>query len=244
MSGHSKWATTKRQKAVTDAKRSNLFTKLSNVVAVAARAGGDPTTNFQLRLAIDKARAANMPKDGIEKAIKRGTGELGGAQIDEALYEAYGPSGTAILIQVTTDNKNRAVGEIKAILNKLGGKLANAGSVAYLFERKGEIGVSARRLALGGQLDLVEKVEGMIIESGADDYQVIDGEYLVYCRVEDLSKVRQCLEEGGLEVESAEIVYLPKSQIALDEEKSSKVINLLEALDELDDVTSVNSNLA
>lgn len=236
MSGHSKWATTKRAKAATDAKRSNLFTKLANVVAVAARNGGDPSTNFQLRLAIDKARSANMPKEGIERAIKRGTGELGGAQIEEVLYEAYGPSGTAILIQVTTDNKNRAVSEIKAVLNRQGGKLANAGSVAYLFEKKGEIRAKTTKNE--------DEAEIVIIESGADDYHKADGEYYIFCKTDNISEVKNALTEGGFEVDSAEIVDIPKNQVEVDEEKGAKIIKLLEALDDLDDVTSVSSNLA
>lgn len=236
MSGHSKWATTKRAKAATDAKRSNLFTKLANVIAVSARGGGDPTTNFQLRLAVDKARAANMPKEGIERAIKRGAGELGGAQIEEVIYEAYGSAGSAILIQVTTDNKNRAISEIKAVLNRNGGKLANAGSVAYLFERKGEI----RTKALGGK----EEAELAIIESGADDYQEVEDEFYIYCKADILSEVKNYLADKGFEVISSEIVFLPKDPIHVEEEKSDKVIRLLELLDELDDVTSVSSNLA
>lgn len=236
MSGHSKWATTKRAKATTDAKRSNLFTKLANVIAVAARSGGDPSTNFSLRLAIDKARSANMPKDGIERAIKRGTGELSGAQIEEIVYEAYGPAGTAILIQVTTDNKNRAVSEIKAILNRQGAKLANAGSVAYLFEKKGEIRAKTNQ----GE----ESAEIAIIESGADDYHQSDGEYFIYCKSESVSEVKNALSKTGFEIESAEITDIAKNQIEVDQEKEAKIIRLLEAIDELDDVISVSSNLA
>lgn len=239
MSGHSKWATTKRQKAVTDAKRSNLFTKLANVVAVAARSGADPSMNFQLRLAIEKARAANMPKDGIDRAIKRGTGELGGAQIEEVLYEGYGPHGTAILIEVTTDNKNRAVGEIKAVLNKLGGKLAGSGSVSYLFERKGEIKIEGRSSKIEGR----EKTEEAIIESGADDFEEIEDGFLVYCQANNLSKVKTQIQDSGLLVENAEIVYIPKTHVEVSPEQSDKIVRLLETIDDLDDVTSVSSNL-
>jgi len=139
MSGHSKWATTKHKKALVDAKRSASFTKLANVVTIAARNGGDPTMNFQLRLAIDRAKAASMPKENIDRAIKRGTGELGGAAIEEIIYEGYGPGGTAILIQCLTDNRLRTVGNVRAAFNKSGGSLAEAGSVAYLFEKKGQV---------------------------------------------------------------------------------------------------------
>lgn len=243
MSGHSKWATTKRQKAAVDAKRSNLFTKLANVIAVAARSGGDPASNFQLRLAIEKARAANMPKDGIERAIKRGTGELGGAQIEEILYEGYGPHGTVILIQVTTDNKNRAVSEIKAVLNKLGGKLAGAGSVSYLFERKGEIRIDNKKSQIGEKMTL-EEAEMAIIESGADDFEQTDDGFLVYCRTENLSEVKNSLQQAGIQAEDTEVVYLPKTHVELSSEQGEKIIRLLESLDNLDDVTSVSSNLA
>ena len=240
MSGHSKWATTKHQKAAADAKRSNLFTKISNMISVAARAGGDPTMNFQLRLSIDKARSANMPKDKIEKAIKRGTGELGGARIEEILYEAYGPTGTAILIEVLSDNRNRAASEIKSVLNKLGGKLAGSGAVSYLFERNGEIRIK------DGSLDSArgkEKIEENIIDSGAQDYERIDDGYLVYCAPNELSNVKNSLHESGLEVQSADLVFKPKTTVDLDEEASTKVIKMLHALDDLDDVANVSSNL-
>ena len=241
MSGHSKWATTKHQKAVTDAKRSNLFTKLANVVSVAARSGSDPTMNFQLRLAIDRARAANMPKDKIERAIKRGTGELGGAQVEEILYEAYGPHGTAILIETLTDNKNRASGEIRAVLHKLGGKLAGAGAVSYLFERKGEIRVSFPRA--GDNQTEVEKIEEVIIESGAEDYERIDDGYLVYTAADSLASVRDALQAKGLRLEGAQLIWQPTTVVTLAEEESQKILNLLETIDDLDDVANVSSNL-
>ncbi len=234
MSGHSKWATTKHQKAATDKKRSNLFTKLANLISVAARSGGDPTMNFSLRLAIDKAKAANMPKENIDRAIKRGTGELGGQRVEEELYEVYGPSRTAILIEATTDNKNRAVAEIKTILNKAGSKLASSGSVAYLFLRKGVIKTSG---------DRGEETELKIIDSGADDYEKIEGGYLVYTKMENLRLVSDALTNGGFEIESAELSWEPKDTVTLSEEESEKVIKLLESLDDLDDVSNVSSNL-
>lgn len=234
MSGHSKWATTKHQKARTDSKRSNLFTKLANLISVAARSGGDPTMNFSMRLAIDKAKAANMPKDNIERAIKRGTGELGGQRIEEELYEVYGPSGTAILIEATTDNKNRAVAEIKSVLNKSSSKLASSGSVAYLFSRKGVIKASG---------DQSEEAELNIIDSGADDYEKIEGGYLIYSKMENLRSVSDALANAGFEIESAELSWEPKTTVELSEEDSQKVIKLLESLDDLDDVSNVSSNL-
>jgi YebC/PmpR family DNA-binding regulatory protein len=236
MSGHSKWATTKHQKAATDAKRSNLFTKIANLISVSARHGGDPTMNFQLRLAMDKARAANMPKDKIERAIKRGMGELGGAIIEEVMYEAYGQGGTAILIETLTDNRNRTSAEIKAILNRLGGKFAGAGSVAYLFERKGEI-----RLSTKGRAQ--EEVELIILDSQAEDYLAIDDGFLVYSRPEDLAKVRDQLMKAGLEVAGAELVWQPKTTTEISQDDSIKVIKLMETLDDLDDVSNISSNL-
>jgi len=234
MSGHSKWATTKHQKAATDKKRSNLFTKLANLISVAARSGGDPTMNFSLRLAIDKAKAANMPKENIDRAIKRGTGELGGQRVEEELYEVYGPSGTAILIEATTDNKNRAVAEIKSVLNKSSSKLASSGSVAYLFTRKGVIKASG---------DQGEEAELKIIDSGADDYEKIEGGYLIYTKMENLRSVSDALANAGFEIESAELSWEPKDTVTLSDEESEKVIKLLESLDDLDDVSSVSSNL-
>lgn len=234
MSGHSKWATTKHQKAAADAKRSNLFTKIANLISVAARNGGDPEMNFTLRLAIEKAKAANMPKDKIEKAIKRGTGELGGGRIEEILYESYGPAGSAILIEALTDNKNRTSADIKAVLNKFGGKLAEAGAVAYLFDRKAEIKVESQ---------VNEDIEMKIIESGGDDYSPLDNGYLIYAKVDQLKEIKDYLETQGLKITEASLVFEPKTTIELSDEESAKVIRILEALDDLDDVANVSSNL-
>jgi len=243
MSGHSKWSSIKHQKGVADQRRSNLFTKIANMISVAARSGGDPSMNFQLRLAIDKAKAANMPKDRIERAIKRGMGELGGAQIEESLYEIYGPSGTAILVEAITDNKNRASAEIKATLNKFGGKLAGSGAVSYLFERKGEIRIKNQELRIKNNENTDEKIEEEIINSGAEDYQTIDNGFLVYCAPNELSNVKNNLQSANLKIESAELIFKPKTTVELSDEESAKVIKLLEALDGLDDVSSVSSNL-
>lgn len=232
MSGHSKWATTKHQKAAADAKRSNLFTKLANNISVAARQGGDPSMNFQLRLAVDKAKAANMPKDRIDRAIKRGTGELGGAKAEEVTYEIYGPHSTAVIVEAFTDNKNRTAGEIKAVLNKLGGKLAGSGAVSYLFERKGELSVRGN-----------EELEMAIIDSGAEDYQTVDGGFLVYTKPELLKTVMDSLKSSGSIIENSGLVWEPKTTVDANEENSQKVIRFLESLDDLDDVTSVSSNL-
>jgi YebC/PmpR family DNA-binding regulatory protein len=243
MSGHSKWATTKHQKARTDAKRSNLFTKLANNISVAARSGGDIEMNYGLRLAVDKAKAANMPKDNIERAIKRGTGELGGAQLESITYEIYGPNGSAILAEALTDNKNRTSADVKSILNKKGGKLASSGAVSYLFSRRGVIVVS-----IDGQS--VEDIEMEVLDSGAEDYMEtpasptgVDGGIVVYTKPEKLREVSEILEKSGLKIASKEITLEPKETVELSEEDSQKVINLLEALDDLDDITEVNSNL-
>ncbi len=235
MSGHSKWSSIKHQKAATDAKRSGVFTKLANGITVAARNGADPTMNFQLRLAIDRAKAANMPKANIDRAIARGTG-AGAGEISENVYEAYGPSGAAIIIEVATDNKNRAASEIKAALNKFGGKLAGAGAVQYLFEKKGQI-----TLKPGEKSE--DETEMDIIDSGAQDYETSDNEYLVSTAMNDLESVKKNIEEKGYEITDAKLIWEPNQQLSLDEESSQKVIKLLTALDDLDDVTGVASNI-
>ena len=234
MSGHSKWSTIKRQKATSDARRSNLFTKLANAVSLAARAGGDPGMNFQLRLALERARSNNMPKDNIERAIKRGTGEGGAQRVEEITYEIYGPAGTAILVEAVTDNKNRTSAEVKATLNKFGGKLAGSGAVSYLFERKGLIKIIAAEN---------EETELKIIDSGADDYEPVEGGYLVYVAADKLKLVKDALEAAGFKVELSELVFEPKSLVAVAEEQAEKVVKLLEALDELDEVVTVSSNV-
>jgi len=245
MSGHSKWASIKHQKATTDARRSNLFTKLANNISVAARGGSDAEMNYSLRLAIEKAKSANMPKDNIERAIKRGSGELGGAQIENITYEIYGPSGSAILAEALTDNKNRTSADIKSVLNKLGGKLASSGAVSYLFQRKGIISVSLDGRGIGGWNANLhsEDVELKILDSGADDYLENENGFLIYTSADNLHEVCEKLEKSGLEIRSREIALEPKETVELEEEDSGKVIKLLEALDELDDITEVNSNL-
>lgn len=235
MSGHSKWSSIKHQKATADKRRSNLFTKLANAISVAARSGGDPEANYQLRLAIDKAKAANMPKDNIERALRRAQGKLG-QNLEEVTYEIYGPFHTAVLVRVLTDNKNRTLAQIKGVLNKFGGKLAGSGAVSYLFERKGEIKVGLDDRG-------TEETELKIIDSGADDYQKIEGGYLIYTHPETLKNVAEHLKQSGLAVDSTELVFQPKNTVDLPEEESKKVVAFLEALDDLDEVTEVNSNL-
>lgn len=234
MSGHSKWSSIKHQKASADAKRSNLFTKLANAISVAARGGSDPSMNFSLRLAIDKARSANMPKDRIEKAIERGSGAGGGAGVEEIIYEAYGPSGIAILVEALTDNKNRASSEIKSTLNKFAAKLAAAGAVQYLFEKRGIIHLEG---------DNPQQTEEAIIESGAEDYEINGSLFTVLTKVENLISVQENLQNSGQKITSSEIVNEPKTTIDLDEQEAEKAVKLLEALDALDDVSSVSSNI-
>lgn len=235
MSGHSKWSSIKHQKGVADAKRAGVFTKLANAIAVAARAGADPGMNFQLRLAIDRARAANMPKSNIDRAIARATNSNENA-ITDATYEVYGPGGAAILVDVATDNKNRAAAEIKAVLNKRGGKLASAGAVQYLFEKKGEIVLSQNQKSS-------DETEMDIIDSGADDYEQSDNEYFVYTQPNTINNIKKELEDKGYNIADAKILWQPKQPLSLDSETSEKVMKLLGALDDLDDVTGVASNI-
>lgn len=237
MSGHSKWSTIKRQKGAADAKRSASFTKLGNTITVAAReGGGDPTANFKLRLAIDKARSANMPKDNIDRAIKRGTGELAGAAIESLVYEAYAPDGVALMIECNTDNKNRTIAEIKAILNKYNAKLAEAGAVAYLFKSQGVMTLSGKSVA---------ELEEAAIESGADDYEVIDDTLAVYTQPKDTMSVAKTLEESGITVADVEITPNPMSTVQITDHKTAQTLTtIVEKLEDLDDVTSVCANFS
>lgn len=238
MSGHSKWATTKHKKALVDAKRSASFTKLANVVTIAARGGGDPTMNFQLRLAIERAKTASMPRENIDRAVKRGTGELGGAAIEEVLYEGYGPGGTAILIQCLTDNRLRTVSNVRSYFNRFGGSLAEAGSVAYLFDKKGQIVISQPANQL-----LSNEIEEQIIESGADDFEVEEDIYIVYTSVSDLQSVSKYLEDAGIKLESSELTYLPKTTAQIAGDKLVSLEKLVEVLHNDDDVSEVFSNV-
>ena len=240
MSGHSKWATTKRQKAVTDAKRANLFTKLGKAITVAAREkGGDPAANFSLRLAIEKARAANMPKDNIERAIKRGTGEIMGEVIEELLYEGFGPGGTTLIIKCLSDNKNRTASEIKHILNEHGGSLAGKNAVMWQYELKGVIRILKEKLE-GKNLD---ELELKIIDLGAQEIIKEEDSLLIYTKLEDLQKISKGLEDIGLAPDYAEIEYVAKEKISVSPEAQKKNEELFEALDEMEDVDDYYSNL-
>lgn len=239
MSGHSKWATTKHKKALVDAKRGKIFTKMAKLITIAARdGGGDPSTNPSLRTAIDNAKAVSLPKDNIERAIQRGTGGGDSAKIEEIIYEAYGPGGMAMIIECLTDNKNRTVAEVKAILNKFGGSFANAGSVAYQFSRKGEIFIDGKENSKNA-----EEVEEAIILSGADDFEQEENSYLIYTSQGNLHSVKNALEEDEIKVESAELTYIANIESDISEEKKESAAKLLEALEDLDDVNKVYSNI-
>lgn len=237
MSGHSKWATTKRQKAVVDAKRGAIFTQLGNAIAIAARGGADPTMNFALRLAIDKARASNMPTDNIQRAIDRGSGKLGGSVIEESTYEGYGPGGAAFIVECATDNKNRTYPEVRLAFSKHGGNMADAGSVLFQFARKGII--RANFLENDPDTALLQA-----IDAGAEDADVIEpNELLVYTEPKELAAVRDDLKARGFGIEEAELTYIPHDLLAItDAEIARKLTNLLDALEGLDDVTNVHVN--
>jgi len=246
MSGHSKWKTIKRQKGVTDAKRSQVFTKFGHEISVAARQGGpDPESNPRLRLAIDRAREQNMPKDNIERAIKRATGEGAEAAIEEAVYEGYGPGGIAILVHALTDNRNRTVSEVRNAFAKAGGNLGEAGSVSWLFDTRGVISIDVSRgdVTRGEASGLdPDEIALRAIDSGADDVQVDDGTVEIYTKPEALDAIRRALSESGVPVASAEISQVPKSTITLDARQAEQTLRLLDSLDSLDDVQRVASN--
>jgi YebC/PmpR family DNA-binding regulatory protein len=236
MSGHSKWASIKHKKAVVDARRGKLFTKLARAVTVAAKAGGgDPDGNPALALAIQKARDASMPKDNIERAIAKGTGEGADAQAyEEVLYEGYGPGGVALLIEALTDNRNRTGSEVRHLLSKHGGNLGEPGSVAYLFEKKGVIAVDGNRYS---EDDLM-----VAIDAGAEDIGADEDVLEVVTEPAALGAVRAALDEAGIEFESAEITQRPKTRVPLDEDTAGKLMRLIDALDDNDDVGDVYAN--
>lgn len=232
MSGHSKWSTIKRQKEATDAKRGAAFTKIGNQIAVAAKSGTDPDINSTLALAIEKAKAANMPLANIQRAIDR-VKDKNSSALEEVVYEAYGPGGIGIIVEAATDNKNRTYPEVRTALTKNGGTMAEPGSVSFQFTRKGVIRVKA-----SGEDALLA-----ILDCGAEDAIEEDGEIVVYTVANELAKVRQALKEAGLEVVDAELQYVPNNTIEIsDSEVERKIMNIMDALDDLDDVSSVHSN--
>lgn len=252
MSGHSHAKTIRRAKELTDQKRGQVFSKMARVISVAVKEGGsNPETNPKLRLAIEMARSVNLPKDNIERAIKRGTGELTGEKLEEVLFEAYGPGGIAIIIEGITDNKNRTLGEIKQVLNQNGGKLVGEGAVRWMFEKKGCIIVDYKQFgseltAEGLQnenLQNKEKLELLAIEAGAQDLYWHDGILDVYTKIEDLEKVKKNLEEKGIKIDSTSLDWVAKEEISLDEKQREVCQRLFEALYENDAVQEIYSNL-
>lgn len=236
MSGHSKWSTIKRKKAKEDQKRGKVFSRLAREIIVAARqGGGDPTTNTRLRVAVQAAKVANMPADNIARAIKRGTGEGEGAQLEEVTYEAYGPGGVAMCVEVMTDNKNRTTPEIRFILDRYGASMADAGAVTWMFERKGMVIVDADRAT-------EEQLLEAVLDAGAEDIRPGDDVFEVYCPPDRLADVTDALGAAGVEFATAEVSLVPKSVIPLEGKNAAKFLKLLEALEDHDDVQTVYAN--
>lgn len=243
MSGHSKWATTHRQKEVADQKRGRIFTKLGRAITIAAKQGdGDPDSNFKLRLAMERAKQANMPKDNIERAIKRGTGEAGGATIEEVVYEAFGPEGVALIIKVLADNKNRTLSGIKNILNKSGGKLAGNNAIAWMFAQKGVLKISNYNPPAGGLISNVDEFELKLIEIGADDLEEDGNDLIVYTALASFQKVKEFVESKNLKIDSAEVEFVPKKENLIEVKNPEALEKLLAALEEDDDVEEVYTN--
>lgn len=236
MSGHSKWSTIKHKKGATDAKRGKIFTKLIKEITIAARlGGGDVDANPRLRTAVAGAKAQNMPQDNIQRAIKKGSGELEGVNYEEITYEGYGPGGAAILIEAMTDNKNRTVGEVRTILNKNGGNMGESGCVAYLFEKKGLMVVPGDAMDEDALMELV-------LEAGADDLQNVDGHYEILTSKDNFHAVHVMLEEKGIPMEVAELTAIPSNTIPMDEKHGKAMLRVMDLLEDHDDVQKVYSN--
>ncbi len=237
MAGHSHWAGIKHKKALVDSKRGKLWSKLSKAIMVAAKmGGGDPDANVRLRTAIADARAASMPKDNIERAIKKGTGELDGGDVEEVLYEGYGPGGVAILCDILTDNRNRTAPEIRKLFDVHGGKLGSPNSVSWMFERKGLIVIDANAIDEDRLLEIV-------LEAGGEDVRTEGNRYEVVCEPDQYMSVCEALEAEGVPIESKQITRIPKDTVTLDGPTARKALALLEALDDHDDVQNVSANL-
>jgi YebC/PmpR family DNA-binding regulatory protein len=237
MSGHNKWSKIKRQKGIEDAKKGQIYTKLTKEIIMAARGGGgDIETNFKLKMAVQKARESSMPKDNIERAIERGAGGNEGAVLEELTLEGYGPNGTAILVDTISDNRNRIVQEIRNVFNKQGGTMGSAGSVAWMFDKKGIITIDAK----GTDPD---EITLLAIDAGAEDVKVEDGSIEVYTKPNELELVKKSLEQKKVTAVSAELSELPKSLIDVDEKVAIQTLKLLDKMEELDDVQKVYSNV-
>ncbi len=232
MSGHSKWATIKRAKAKTDAKRGKVFTKVTKDIILAAKGGGDPNMNATLRNVIAKAKAANMPNDKIDQAIKKGTGELAGGDINEMMYEGYAPGGVAMLVEVATDNKNRTIAEVRHIISKGGGNMGEPGSVAWMFDKRGVLTFDPAKVT-------EDQVMEIALDAGADDVVVEEDSIEVRVLPENYSAVEKAFEEAGIAPENSELTMLPKNLTPVDAEIARKVMNLMENLEENEDVQNV-----
>ncbi len=236
MSGHSKWATTKRKKAAIDAKRGKAFTKIIKEITIAAReGGGDPNGNPRLRLAIDNAKAVNMPADNIDRAIKKATGELEGVTYHELTYEGYAPAGIAVMVEVATDNKNRTVAEVRHLFSKGGGRMAENGSVAYLFDKKGVV-------TLPKQDKTEDEIMEIILDAGAEDLQTEEEFYVIQSSIESFETVRKAIQGKDLTIDNASLQWIPQNYIKVTGEDGEKVAKLLESLEDCDDVQNVYSN--
>lgn len=237
MSGHSKWATIKRHKAAVDAKRGKLFSVISKELTIAAKAGGgDPNFNPRLRTTLDKARNANMPNDNVERAIKKGTGELPGQTFEEMVYEGYGPGGVGLIVEVTTDNKNRAASEVRSVFTKFGGNLAGPGALAFNFNRKGQLLFPKDKVS-------EETIMEIVLESGADDLQSEGDIYEVTCSIPEFDHVVKVFNEKGIKPESAELAYLPSSTVEVkDADAARRMLKMIDALEGLEDVNNVWAN--
>lgn len=235
MSGHSKWAGIKHKKAIVDAKRGKIFSKLIREITVAARTGGDPSANARLRQAIERAKEANMPSDNIKRAIQRGTGELPGVSYEEVIYEGYGPGGVAILLNILTDNKNRTTSEVRHLFERNGGHLGGAGSVAWVFEKKGLITVDSDKYS---EDTLME----MALEAGAEDLKREGDTFEIITSLSDFEKVKKAIKEKGLEYNLAEVTMIPKNVKKLDAQVGKQLLRLIDAVEEHDDVQHVYAN--
>ena len=235
MSGHSKWATIKHKKAATDAKRGSLFTKLIKEISVAARGGGNPDTNPRLRVAIERAKESSMPSDNIDRAIKKGTGQLEGVTYEDITLEGYGPGGVAVYVEGVSDNKNRTTAEVRTLFTKKGGNMAGAGSVAWMFEKKGYIVVSKTAAE-------EDKLMGVALDAGAEDMIVEEENYAVKTSPQDFFKVKKAIDDAGIKTEDAEITLLPKNTVKVEGPDAKKILELVDSIEEHEDVQHVYAN--
>lgn len=240
MSGHSRWSKLKHSKGATDAKKGAMFTRLGHLITIAAReGGGDPEANFKLRIAIEKAKKANLPKDNIKRAVKRGTGELAGERIEQINYEAFGPEKTAIVIECLTDNKNRTVSSLRRIFNKYGGSLAGQNSVLWMFERKGIIRIADYQ----SKISNLDDYQLQAIDLGAEDIKIEDDELAIYTKPEDLEKIKQGLEKQDTDIDYAEVEWFAKDSIKISDKAQKKIDSIFKELDDNPDVNDYYSNI-